>query len=157
LSALRSMSTIRGSRTTPAGNPWMLPVVPGGPVAYWSTLPIKTIVRVLRGSGIPASVSQSAGTFVCNHVFYGLMHALAESADRTKGGFIHVPLLPEQIACRGRRRSRKTEAVRPKGKTNLPSLPLKTMVDALAMVVRESLRTTLPVRLRLNRKTSIDP
>jgi pyrrolidone-carboxylate peptidase len=85
------------------------------------------------------------------------MHALAESADRTKGGFIHVPLLPEQIACRGRRRSRKTEAVRPKGKTNLPSLPLKTMVDALAMVVRESLRTTLPVRLRLNRKTSIDP
>jgi pyroglutamyl-peptidase len=134
-----------------------VPVVPGGPVAYWSTLPIKTIVRVLRGSGIPASVSQSAGTFVCNHVFYGLMHALAERADQTKGGFIHVPLLPEQVVCRARRRSRGTAAAHPKGKTDLPSLPLKTMADALAIAVRESLRTTLPVRVRLNRKTLIGP
>lgn len=125
-----------------------VPVVPGGPVAYWSTLPIKTIVRVLQGSGIPASVSQSAGTFVCNFVFYGLMQTLAESADQTKGGFIHVPLLPGQVARRDRRRSRKTAAARPKGKPSLPSLPLQTMVDALAIAVRESLRTTLPVRRR---------
>jgi pyroglutamyl-peptidase len=129
--------------------PGDVPIVQGGPVAYWSTLPIKTIVQVLRGSGIPASVSQSAGTFVCNHVFYGLMHALAESADQARGGFIHVPLLPEQVAWRRRRRSRKKPvAARVKGKTDLPSMPLKTMVEALAIAVRESLRTTSRVRLR---------
>ncbi|WP_347906177.1 pyroglutamyl-peptidase I [Pseudomonas purpurea] len=72
------------------------PVVPGGPAAYFSTLPIKAMVRALRAVGIPASVSQTAGTFVCNQVFYSLQHALADSAVRS--GFIHVPYLPEQAA-----------------------------------------------------------
>ncbi len=67
------------------------PVVRGGPVGYWSTLPIKSIVSGLRGMGLPASVSNSAGTFVCNHVFYGLMHELSASRNRVRGGFIHVP------------------------------------------------------------------
>lgn len=71
------------------------PVVAGGPTAYWSTLPIKAIVAALRAQGLPASVSQTAGTFVCNHVFYGLMHELQQQAG-VRGGFIHVPLLPEQ-------------------------------------------------------------
>ena len=70
------------------------PVVTGGPVAYWSTLPIKAIVAALAAREIPACVSHSAGTFVCNHVFYGLMHALAGRDAR--GGFVHVPQLPEQ-------------------------------------------------------------
>lgn len=47
-----------------------------GPIAYWSTLPIKAIVRALQQRGLPASVSQTAGTFVCNHIFYSLMHEL---------------------------------------------------------------------------------
>ena len=71
-------------------------IVPGGPTAYFSTLPIKAIVRGLKVAGIPASVSQTAGTFVCNHVFYGLMHRTAGSA--VKAGFIHIPYLPEQAA-----------------------------------------------------------
>ena len=75
-----------------------VPVIEGGPVAYWSTLPIKAIVRDMRAAGIPASVSNSAGTFVCNHIFYALMHALAEGGNRVRGGFVHVPLLPEQSA-----------------------------------------------------------
>lgn len=75
-----------------------VPVIDGGPVAYWSTLPIKAIVRDLRAAGIPASVSNTAGSFVCNHIFYALMHALAEDGNRTRGGFVHVPLLPEQSA-----------------------------------------------------------
>lgn len=73
------------------------PVVPGGPAAYFSTLPIKAIVAALRAAGMPASVSQTAGTFVCNHVFYGLMHALAGRED-VRAGFIHIPYLPEQAA-----------------------------------------------------------
>ncbi len=72
------------------------PVVAGGPAAYFSTLPIKAIVKQLRAEGLPSSVSQTAGTFVCNHVFYGLMHQLSGSAVRA--GFIHVPYLPEQAA-----------------------------------------------------------
>lgn len=73
------------------------PIVAGGPVAYWSTLPIKAIVAALRTAGLPAAVSQTAGTFVCNHVFFGLMHAL-ERRPATRGGFLHVPWLPEQLA-----------------------------------------------------------
>ncbi|SFG02515.1 pyroglutamyl-peptidase I Cysteine peptidase. MEROPS family C15 [Duganella sp. CF458] len=73
------------------------PIVRGGPAAYFATLPIKAIVAALRAAGLPASVSQTAGTFVCNHVFYGLMHAVA-GRDDVKAGFIHIPYLPEQAA-----------------------------------------------------------
>ena len=74
------------------------PVIPLGPSAYWSTLPIKAIVKSLKEDGIPASVSQTAGTFVCNHIFYGLMHELASNHSSVRGGFIHIPFLPEQTA-----------------------------------------------------------
>lgn len=73
------------------------PVVPGGPVAYLSTLPIKAMLGALQREGLRAEVSQTAGTFVCNHVFYGLMHALATqpALRHARGGFVHVPWLPE--------------------------------------------------------------
>ncbi|MBC7684408.1 MAG: pyroglutamyl-peptidase I [Bdellovibrionales bacterium] len=73
------------------------PVVDGGPAAYFSTLPIKAIVSALRAQGLPASVSQTAGTFVCNHVFYGVMHASA--GTQARAGFVHIPYLPEQAAA----------------------------------------------------------
>ena len=75
-----------------------VPVIEEGPVAYWSTLPIKASVKKLREEGIPASVSQTAGTFVCNHLFYGLMHMLAKNESKARGGFIHIPFLPEQAS-----------------------------------------------------------
>lgn len=74
------------------------PIVAGGPAAYFSSLPVKAIVAALREQGIPASVSQTAGTFVCNHVMYGLLDTLQDKAG-TKGGFIHIPYLPEQAAA----------------------------------------------------------
>lgn len=82
------------------------PVEAQGPAAYFSTLPIKAIVRTLQRAGLPAQVSQTAGTFVCNHVFYALMHELARhepahSGPAARGGFIHVPLLPQQALARG--------------------------------------------------------
>jgi pyroglutamyl-peptidase len=70
------------------------PIVAEGPAAWFSTLPIKAIAAALHAAGVPASVSQTAGTFVCNHVFYGLQQRLAGTGVRS--GFIHVPLLPEQ-------------------------------------------------------------
>jgi pyroglutamyl-peptidase len=73
------------------------PVVAGAPAAYFSTLPIKAMLAELLRQGINAEVSQTAGTFVCNHVFFALMHELARPQwARTRGGFIHVPWLPGQ-------------------------------------------------------------
>lgn len=74
------------------------PVVPGGPTAYFSSLPIKAMLVSLLAEGINAEVSQTAGTFVCNHVFYGLMHELATRHElgHVRGGLIHLPWLPAQ-------------------------------------------------------------
>lgn len=98
------------------------PVVRGGPAAHWSTLPIKAIVAELRRREIPAAVSQTAGTFVCNHVFYGLMHKL-QKQRKVRGGFIHVPFLPEQA------------------KPGQPSLSLEMMTEAMEAAVAVALKT----------------
>ena len=74
------------------------PVVAGGPAAYLTTLPIKAAVAALRQAGLPAIVSNTAGTFVCNHLFYGIMHLAATRRWPMRGGFLHVPFLPEQAA-----------------------------------------------------------
>ena len=104
------------------------PVVQGGPAAYFSTLPLKAIVAGLRADGVPAEVSQTAGTFVCNHVFYGLMHALRRRPG-VRGGFIHVPFLPEQA------------------KKGQASLALDTMVAAIARVTEIALNVRRDTRV----------
>ena len=98
------------------------PVVPGAPAAYFSTLPIKALLVALQREGIPAEVSQTAGTFVCNHVFYALMHGLATERGfkHSRGGFIHVPWLPEQ---------------------GTPSMPLEDMTRGLRLALRTALAT----------------
>jgi pyroglutamyl-peptidase len=98
------------------------PVVPGGPAAYFSTLPIKAIVAALRAKGVPASVSLSAGSFVCNHVFYALMHLLSTELPGARGGFVHVPCLPEQVLDR----------------PGTPSLSLELLLCGLAETIRVS-------------------
>ena len=74
------------------------PVVPGGPPACFATLPIRDAVAALHAAGLPAEVSNSAGTFVCNHVFYGLMRLAAKKRHRFQAGFLHVPHLAN-LAC----------------------------------------------------------
>ncbi|MBB5935323.1 pyroglutamyl-peptidase I [Streptomyces zagrosensis] len=76
------------------------PVIPGGPAGYFAALPVKACVAAAREAGVPASVSQTAGTFVCNHVFYGLMHLIATERPTLRGGFVHVPYAPEQVLDR---------------------------------------------------------
>jgi pyroglutamyl-peptidase len=81
-----------------AGNrPVDTPVVAGGPAAYFATLPIKRMVAAIHEADLPASVSNSAGTFVCNHLMYGILHLLARDHPGARGGFIHVPYLPAQV------------------------------------------------------------
>lgn len=69
------------------------PVVPGAPVGRFSTLPVKAMVAALTADGVPAAVSQTAGTYVCNDVFYALQHLLATdpALEGIRGGFVHVP------------------------------------------------------------------
>lgn len=75
------------------------PIHPDGPAAYFTSLPIKAMLQALLQEGVRAEVSQTAGTFVCNHTFYGLMHMLAQPRwHGVRGGLIHVPYLPEQGA-----------------------------------------------------------
>ena len=79
-----------------AGNqPVEKAIVPGGPAAYWSGLPVSKIVSALAALDIPASVSMSAGTYVCNHVFYSLMYKLAGMSG-VRGGVVHIPLMEGQ-------------------------------------------------------------
>ena len=72
------------------------PVVAGGPAAYLATLPVRAAIAALHAEALPAELSMSAGTFVCNHVFYGLMHLAATRGHAFRGGFLHVPCLPQQ-------------------------------------------------------------
>lgn len=68
-----------------------------GKNAYFSSLPIKTIVDEMKKAEIPASVSNSAGTYVCNHLMYGLLYLIDQKYPNIRGGFIHVPFIPKQI------------------------------------------------------------
>jgi pyroglutamyl-peptidase len=106
------------------------PIINGGPAAYFSTLPIKAIVHELRAAGLPASVSQTAGTFVCNHVFYGLMHQAHEWGTTMRAGFIHIPYLPQQAALH----------------PGAASMKLDDLVEGLRIAVRTTLAHTVDVR-----------
>lgn len=84
-----------------AGNqPIDEPVAGDGPAAYFATLPVKAMAAAIREAGLPASVSNTAGTFVCNHLMYGVLHLLAKEYPAVRGGFMHVPFAPEQVASR---------------------------------------------------------
>jgi pyroglutamyl-peptidase len=102
------------------------PVVAGAPAAYFTSLPIKAMLQELLQAGINAEVSQTAGTFVCNHIFYGLMHLLARPQwQGTRGGLIHVPWLPEQ---------------------GQPSMRLDELVAGLELGIACALRTEHDIR-----------
>ncbi len=78
-------------------------ILPEGPDAYFSTLPVQAMADAMCAAGVPASVSYTAGTFVCNDVLYELLHLLAAEFPGARGGFTHVPFLPEQAAQKGGR------------------------------------------------------
>ena len=107
------------------------PVIDGAPNAYFSSLPIKAMLRALREAQIPAAISNTAGTFVCNQVFYLLAHLIATRHPSLRGGFVHVPYLPEQAARHG----------------DAPSLPLETMIEATRLCIAVALTTQRDIAL----------
>jgi len=94
------------------------PIEVDGASAYFATLPLWEIVDAIQERGIPAGISNSAGTYVCNHVMYESLYLAAVQYPQMKAGFIHVPFLPEQIAHR-------------EDKDRLAAMPLEDMVRAL--------------------------
>lgn len=100
------------------------PIMPGGPAAYFSTLPIKKICKDLTSLGIPAEISNTAGTFVCNHLFYSLMDFLSHSRKERLGGFIHIPYLPFQAARQ----------------PGIPSMSPETITTGLMMAISVTVR-----------------
>ncbi|MDP8002839.1 MAG: pyroglutamyl-peptidase I [Caldisphaera sp.] len=102
------------------------PIEPSGPAAYFTTLPLKVILTNLRNNGIPASISNSAGTYMCNLVFYELMHFSAKEKYPIKAGFMHVPYLPEQVAMK-------------KGEALPPSMDKRLMIEAIKIAIETTI------------------
>ena len=94
------------------------PIFPDGENAYFSTLPVKAMVEAIRKEGLPSSLSNSAGTYVCNHLMYGVLYYL-DKRPGIKVGFIHVPYIPEQT----------------KNKKEMPALELSEIVRGLEAAI----------------------
>lgn len=94
------------------------PIFPDGENAYFSTLPVKAMVEAIRKEGLPSSLSNSAGTYVCNHLMYGVLYYL-DKRPSIKAGFIHVPYIPEQT----------------KNKKEMPALELSEIVRGLEAAI----------------------
>lgn len=77
-----------------------VPIFEDGEPAYFTTLPIKAMVAKIREAGVPASISNTAGTFVCNHLMYGTLYTLAKGYPGVRGGFMHVPFVTSQVVNR---------------------------------------------------------
>ncbi|MDO5028745.1 MAG: pyroglutamyl-peptidase I [Bacillota bacterium] len=92
---------------------------PDGPAAYFSSLPIKAMVAKIQEAGLPASVSNSAGTFVCNHLMYQTLYFIDKEFPGTVGGFIHIPFLPDQVVT----------------KANMPSMALADITRGLELAI----------------------
>lgn len=106
-----------------------VPVLRGGAAAFFATLPVKASLLALQEAGIPAHLSQTAGTYVCNQVFYALLHALRRQRN-TRAGFIHVPWSPEQAEAHGE-----------------TGMPIEQVTRALEIIVRTALTTQRDTRV----------
>jgi len=106
-------------------------IVADGPAAYFSSLPIKAIVSALRQRGVPASVSQTAGTYNCNAIFYRLSHYIVTQRPALRGGFIHIPYLPEMAALH----------------PGAPSLALETLIKAIRVIAATTLAVQSDIKI----------
>ena len=101
-----------------------------GETAYFTNLPIKAMVKEMQDGGIPASVSNTAGTFVCNHVMYGIMYMIDKKYSNIKGGFIHVPYIPSQVVT----------------KPNMPSMSASDITKGLELCIKAAIENNEDVK-----------
>lgn len=104
-----------------------------GENAYFSNLPIKSMVTEMKANGIPASVSNTAGTYVCNHLMYGLMYLINKKHPEIRGGFIHVPFTTNQVV----------------NKTNTPYMELDRIAEGLTCAIKAAVENKTDIKLAL--------
>ena len=102
-----------------------------GENAYFTNLPIKAMVKEMVEGGIPASVSNTAGTFVCNHVMYGILYLINKKYNNIKGGFIHVPYIPAQVV----------------NKPNTPSMSISDIAKGLELSIKAAVKTEEDIKI----------
>lgn len=108
-----------------AGNqPKDEPIVEGAPAAYFSTLPIRAITERIVDAGIPAAISNTAGTYLCNRLFYSVMHEISTEGLPAIAGFIHLPYLHEQAMNKN---------------PDVPSLSRESIVEAVRLAIEVSI------------------
>ncbi|WP_252235286.1 pyroglutamyl-peptidase I [Clostridium sp. ZS1] len=107
-----------------------LKIFEDGENAYFTTLPIKAMVKEMQEAGIPSSVSNSAGTFVCNHVMYGVLYMINKKYPNIKGGFIHVPYIPSQVV----------------NKPNMPSMSIEDISKGLELSVKAAVENNTDIK-----------
>ena len=116
--------------------PQDMQVVPGGPAAYYATLPIRAMVKAMRQAGIPSDISDTAGTFGCNLLMYGVLHHIAQRGLPIRAGWIHLPSLPATAAL--------------EDNLGMPSMSLETQIHglraAIAAVVKNEKDIDDPIR-----------
>jgi pyroglutamyl-peptidase len=100
-------------------------IAQNGPPAYFATVAVKAMTRAIRAAGIPAELSNSAGTYVCNHVMYGVLHFIAASGTKARAGFIHVPFVEAQVI----------------DKRDAPAMSLDSMVRGIAAAIEAAVTT----------------
>ncbi|NLW17864.1 MAG: pyroglutamyl-peptidase I [Firmicutes bacterium] len=97
------------------------PIVPGGPDGYFTNLPVVQMVEAMKAAHIPAAVSYTAGTYLCNYLAYSVRHHAVTNNLNLKSCFIHIPYLPEQVIDKH---------------TTTPSMPLETIVAGLRECIK---------------------
>ena len=102
-----------------------------GPAAYFATLPIKAMVQNMKAAGIPAAVSNTAGTFVCNHIMYGALHFAATQQPSLKAGFVHIPYVPMQTV----------------DKPTMPSMSVADIVTGLTILIETGINVDQDVKV----------
>lgn len=102
-----------------------------GDAAYFATLPIKSMVEEMRKGNVPAAVSNSAGTYVCNNIMYGLLYLANKKYSNIKGGFIHVPFIPEQVI----------------GKANTPYMSLEQISKGLTLSIKAIVKNSVDIKV----------
>ena len=102
-----------------------------GPAAYFCTVPIKAMVAAMTKADVPADVSNTAGTFVCNHLIYGVLHHIATTKSSTRAGFIHVPYLQLQVL----------------DKRDVASMSLATMITGAKAAIMAAIKNKTDLKL----------
>lgn len=107
------------------------PIFADGPAAYFTNLPVKAMVESIKGAGYPSVLSNTAGTYICNHVMYGILYYIDKEFPNARGGFIHVPYAASQVV----------------NKPGTPSMAIADITASLEAAVQAAVENTQDIKV----------